>query len=236
MNELLINKPIISIAATVIVYVISFYVSKYIKLPILPPIILSISIVSILIIILDIDYQAYNSGAKFLTYLITPATICLAIPIYRKRDVLQKNYSTILISICVGIISGCVSTFILVTYVFKLNSILLGSLLTKSITTPIAIEITENLGGIRSLAIVAVILSGISGGIAGPFICKIFNINSPFSKGIALGTASHAFGTIKALEIGETEGAMSSLALVVAGIISIVLIPILVKILILVFN
>jgi len=235
MNEILLNKPIISITATITIYVMSFYVSKYIKIPILPPIIISISIISILIIILDIDYQAYNSGAKFLTYMISPATICLAIPAYRKREIFKKNYSIILISICVGVTLGCVSTFILVTHVFKLDSILLGSLLTKSITTAIAIELTEGLGGIRSLAIVAVILSGISGGILGPFICKIFNINSPFSQGIALGTSSHAFGTVKALEIGETEGAMSSLALVLAGIISIVLIPILVKILVVIF-
>lgn len=235
MNEILINKPIISIAVTIIIYVISFYIAKYIKLPILPPVIISISIISILIIILDIDYNAYNNGAKFLTYMITPATICLALPVYRKREILKKNYSIILISIGTGITFGCVSTFILVTHVFKLNSVLLGSLLTKSITTPIAIELTESLGGIRSLAIVAVILSGVSGGIVGPFICKIFNIDSPFSQGIALGTSSHAFGTIKALEIGETEGAMGSLALVVAGIISIVLIPILVRMLVLIF-
>lgn len=235
MNEILINKPIVSIAVTIIIYIISFYISKHIKLPILPPVIISISIISILIIILDIDYSAYNNGAKFLTYMITPATVCLALPVYRKREILKKNYSIILISICVGIIFGCMSTFILATHVFRLDSVLLGSLLTKSITTPIAIELTESLGGIRSLAIMAVILSGVSGGILGPFICKVFNIDSPFSRGIALGTSSHAFGTIKALEIGETEGAMSSLALVVAGVISIVLIPILVKMLVVIF-
>ena len=154
-----------------------------------------------------------------------PATVILAVPLYKQLLLLKKNFVPIIIGISVGSVVSVISVILLST-VFNLDKEIIISLIPKSVTTPIGVEISNSLGGITGITVMAVILTGITGAIIAPTVCKIFKINNPVARGIGIGTASHAVGTSKALEIGETEGAMSSLSIGIAGLITVVVAPI----------
>ena len=153
-----------------------------------------------------------------------PATIVLAVPLYKQFELLKKNFLPILLGITIGSLVGILS-IISISVFLKLDNLITISLLPKSVTTPIGIEITNQLGGLAPVTVLSIILSGIVGAIVAPPVCKVFKITNPVAIGVGIGTSSHAVGTSKAFEMGETEGAMSSLSIGIAGVITVFLAP-----------
>lgn len=184
------------------------------------PLLIAIILTILILLGLRIDYAAYYEGAKYISYLLTPATICLAIPLYEQMELLKNNLKIILAGILSGVLTSLCSIFAM-SLLFGLSRAEYVTLLPKSVTTAIGMGISEELGGYVSITAAVIIVTGILGSVIAEALFKIFHITEPIAKGIALGTASHAIGTAKAMELGETEGAMSSLSIVVAGILTV---------------
>lgn len=159
--------------------------------------------------------------AKYLSYLLTPATVCLAIPLYEQLEQLKKNAKAIAAGILSGVLSSLVSVLALAA-AFGLSHEEYVTLLPKSITTAIGMGVSEELGGIVTITVAVIIVTGVLGNIIAELVCKIFRIHEPVAKGIAIGSASHAIGTAKAMEMGEVEGAMSSLSIAVSGLLTVI--------------
>lgn len=204
---------------SIIGYLIGIYCKK--KLSVLNPLLTAIVFVILVIKIFNIDYDTYNSGAKYISYLLTPATVCLAIPLYRQITVLKKHTKEVFIGILAGVISS-MGSILLLSYLFGLTHEQYVTLLPKSITTAIGMGVSEELGGIQTITVAVIIITGVIGNIIAEWVLKLFRIKEPVAKGLAIGTASHAIGTTKALEIGEIEGAMSSLSVAVAGLMTVI--------------
>lgn len=209
---------------SLIAFEIGLFIYKKTKFPLFNPLLISIALVIGFLLMFNIDFNAYNQGGQFINMFLGPATIVLAVPLYKQLQLLKNHLLPILTGILIGSSIGISSVFLL-SYTFGMDNIITVSLLSKSVTTPIGIEITNQLGGLVPVTVLAIILSGIIGAIIGPLLCKLFKINDKVAIGIALGTASHAIGTTKALELGETEGAMSSLSIGIAGIMTVFLAP-----------
>ena len=175
-----------------------------------------------ILIVFDIDYDTYNEGAKYLSYLLTPATVCLAVPLYEQFGLLKKNIKAIMAGILSGALTSVVCVLVL-SVLFHLNHKEYVTLLPKSITTAIGMGVSEELGGIVTITVAVIIITGVVGNIMAEFICKIFKIEEAVAKGIAIGSSAHAVGTAKAMEMGEIEGAMSSLSIAVSGLITVLL-------------
>lgn len=192
------------------------------------PILIGAVLVMLVITVLDIPYANYKASTVSLTYLLFPATVSLAIPLCEQWDLLKQHLPAIIAGIAAGIITsiGCI---VLLSQVFRLDATVTASLLPKSVTTAIGVDIATELGGISSLTTAAIILSGIVGNLLAPYLCKLLHILNPIAKGIAIGTSSHAIGTSRALEIGQIEGAVSSLSIAIAGILTAILCPLLGK-------
>ncbi|WP_295162363.1 LrgB family protein [uncultured Brachyspira sp.] len=236
MKELFIQNPIIPIVITLIAYIISYTVYIKTKLPILNPLATSVILLGISLYFMQVPYSVYNeSGGKFISAFVGPVTVALALPIYRNLPILKANLPVIFISIAIGSSLGITGIFISAK-LLGVSEELFPSLLTKSVTTAIAVDITANMKGIKSITVLSVMISGLIGAVTAPFICRIFKIKSPLAIGLAIGTSSHAVGTSKAIEIGETEGAMSGLAIGVAGVLTVVILPILYKLLLIIWN
>lgn len=167
------------------------------------------------------DYQVYYSGAKYISYLLTPATICLAIPLYEQVSLLKKQWKAVVGGIVTGVITSMLCIFAM-CLIMGLGHTEYVTLLPKSITTAIGMGVSEELGGYVTITVAVIIITGVFGNIIGEVVCKIFRINEPIAKGLALGTSAHAIGTAKAMEMGEVEGAMSSLSVAVAGLLTVI--------------
>ena len=165
----------------------------------------------------DIDYEVYNEGAQFISYLLTPATVCLAVPLYEQFELLKKNVTAVLAGILAGVLTSATCVLVLCV-LMKLGHEQYVTLLPKSITTAIGMVVSEELGGYATITVAVIVVTGIFGYIMADFILKIFRITDPIAKGVAIGTSSHAGGTARAMELGEVEGAMSSLSIAVAGL------------------
>ena len=218
MNSVLTDSMFFGAVISVLGYLIGIYCRK--KISVVNPLLIAIVLTIVVIKALDIDYETYNSGAKYISYLITPATVCLAIPLYRQINVLKSHAKEVFIGILAGVIAS-MGSILLMAYLFSLTHEQYVTLLPKSITTAIGMGVSEELGGIQTITIAVIIITGVFGNIIAEGVLKIFRIKEPVAKGLAIGTASHAIGTAKALEIGETEGAMSSLAVAVAGLMTV---------------
>lgn len=204
-------------------------ISKRLKWTILNPILVTAVFVVAFLGVFDISITDYERSSALLSKLLTPATISLAVPMYRQLEYLKKYSWAILISIFSGILAGCISILGLAS-VFALSDELTLSLMPKSITTAIAMGVSEEIGGNPTVTVGIVVFTGILGAIIVKVICRIFAITNPVSVGLACGNAAHAIGTTKALEIGEIEGAMSSLSIVIAGLLTVIVVPIMVTI------
>lgn len=222
MNELFVNSATIGVVISLLAYQIGTFLRNKTKKAIFNPLLVSVILVIAFLLLFKIDYENYNHSAKYLSYLLTPATVSLAIPLYEKLDLLKKHFGAIIIGILSGVLTSLVSIWGM-SVLFGLSHSEYVTLLPKSITTAIGIGVSEELGGYVSITATSIIITGILGNIIGEFICKCFCINNAISKGLALGTSSHAIGTSKAMELGEVEGAMSSLSIVVAGLLTVVL-------------
>lgn len=207
---------VISLAA----YQGGLLLKKKFKLAILNPLLIGTVCVMAVLKLLKIEYTHYNESAKYISYLLTPATVCLALPLYRQIDLLKQNLKAVAGGITAGVLTSLLSVFLL-SKLFGLTHEQYVTLLPKSITTAIGLGVSEELGGITTITVAVIIVTGILGNVIAEFVCKIFHISQPIAKGLALGTASHAIGTAKAMEMGEIEGAMSSLAIAVAGLLTV---------------
>ena len=225
MNAYLEATLFASVAFSLAAYMLGVKLKQHLKLAIFNPLLVSIIIMIVLLKVFNIDYQVYNSGAKYLSWLLTPATVCLAIPMYEKWELLKKNVSAVMIGLLTGVITS-LTTVLILSLIFKLSHVEFVTLLPKSITTAIGMGVSEELGGIVTITVAVIVVTGVLGNIIGETVCKIFKIKHPISKGLALGAAAHVIGTAKANEMGEVEGAMSSLAIVVSGILTVILAPI----------
>lgn len=220
--EIIKNSLYFAVLITILGYFIGDIIRKKTKLNVFNPILIAIIFVSIILSVFKIDYDVYYEGAKYISYFLTPATICLAIPLYEEFETLKHNFKAIIIGITAGVLSS-LGSILLFSYLFALTHEQYVTLLPKSITTAIGMTVSEQFGGIASITVAVIIITGILGNLMGEYILKIFKIKHPISKGLAIGTAAHAVGTTKALEMGEVEGAMSGLSVAVSGLITVVL-------------
>ena len=224
MNEFLMNSTYFGVVITLVCYWGALLIAKKLKSTIFNPILIAAAMIITILLVFHIEYETYQQGAVYISYFLNPATVCLAIPLYRQFQVLKKNLSAVFW----GILSGCIAcgiTILGLAAVLGLPSELTASVLPKSITTAIALGLSEEIGGISSVTVAAVIITGIFGASIATVIYKIFKIEEPVAQGLAMGASAHAVGTSKALEIGEIQGAMSSLAIVVTGIMTVILVP-----------
>lgn len=224
-NEFFAQFTFFGVFLSISFYMLGYKLQEKWKHPLLNPLLIATICIILVLHFLGIDYEVYNASAKYLTYFLTPATVCLAVPLYKQLQTLLRNLPAVLI----GIFSGCIGhlvTIVGIATLVHLDPILTTSFLSKSVTTPIAIGICQELGGIESMTIVGVMVAGIMGSVVGPSLLKLFRIKEPIAQGLALGNASHAIGTSKALELGEVQAAMSSLAICVTGIMTVILCPI----------
>ena len=221
MNEFVENSLFFGAFASIGAYMLGVFVKKRLRLAILNPLLVAVTLLIALLAALHIDYDAYNAGAKYVSWLLTPATVCLAVPLYQQLETLKKNLAAILCGITAGTLAGLGSVLGLAV-LFGLSHQEYVTFLPKSITTAIGMGMAEELGGLTSITVAVIILTGIQGNIMAEGVLKLLRITDPVAKGLAIGTSSHAIGTTRAMEIGETEGAMSGLAIAVAGLITVV--------------
>lgn len=203
---------------------LSSIIYKKTKIVILSPLIVSCTFIIIFLVVFKIPYEKYLAGAHFLYYLMTPCTVALAIPLYRQFSKLKENALAIVLGILGGILANGFFIFAMCAF-FKINHTEYASLLPKSITTPIAIALSAQNGGIESVTLLMVSIAGNMANIFGIFFCKIFRITEPVACGVACGTSGHAMGTAKAFEMGEIQGAMSGLSIAVCGVLTVVILP-----------
>lgn len=220
MNDMLLESAFFGVAITLICYEIGAWVKRKTNFALANPLLIAVIIIVAFLLIFDVDYAAYENGAKYIQYFLTPATVSLAIPLYRRLELLKKYPAAIFVGIGAGVLTAMVSIF-LMSLAFGLTHTQYVTLLPKSITTAIALGISEKQGGIMGMTVVSVSITGILGNVAAESICKLFRIQEPIARGLAIGTSAHALGTAKAMELGEIEGAMSSLSIVVAGIMTV---------------
>lgn len=221
MSELLQNPIGFCVLISLGGYGAGLYLQKKIKHPLCNPLLIAVILVILILVIFRIPYSSYDGGSKYITSFLTPATICLAIPLYERMSLLKRNWKAILIGVISGVLTSLCSVFFL-ALLFRFSHTEYVTLLPKSITTAIGIGISEELGGYVTLSVAAILITGILGNIFAETVCRLFKITEPIAIGVAIGASSHAIGTSKAMELGEIQGAMSSLAIVVSGILTVV--------------
>lgn len=221
MKEILSELATAGVVISLLTYEAGVLLKKKFKLAVFNPLLIAIMLTMAVLVIGNIEYEVYYEGAKYLSYLLTPATVCLAIPLYQKLELLKKNFLAVITGILAGVLSS-MGSILAMAALFGLSHEEYVTLLPKSITTAIGMGVSEELGGYVTISVAVIIITGVLGNMSAEFICRVFRIQSGISKGLAIGTASHAIGTAKAMEMGETEGAMSGLAIVVAGICTVV--------------
>lgn len=221
MNQVLAESVYFGMTISIVGYGIGLVLQRKLKCGLCNPLLISIVFVIVWIKILGVSYETYDETAKYLSYLLTPATVALAIPLYQKIQILKENFGAVIIAILSGVFAS-LGSVLLMSYLFGLSHEEYVSLLPKSITTAIGMGISEELGGIVAISVAAITITGVLGNVIAENVCKLFRITDPIARGLAIGTASHAAGTAKALELGEVEGAMSSLAIAVSGLITVV--------------
>ena len=221
MNSFFQESLFAGVALSLVAYAIGMLLKKKFKIGLFNPLLISIIISIVVLVIGDVEYEVYEESAKYLSYLLTPATVCLAIPLYEQWELLKKNYKAVICGLLTGALTSLATVFAL-SIIFALSHQEYVTLLPKSITTAIGMGLSEELGGYVEITVAVIIITGVLGNIFGDLICKIFHIKEPISKGLAFGASSHAIGTARAIEIGEVEGAMSGLAIAVSGIFTVV--------------
>lgn len=221
MNEFFQTSVYAGVTVSLLAYLLGEYLKKKLSLAILNPLLVSILLTILVLVVGKVDYEVYYEGAKYLSWFLTPATVCLAIPLYEQLELLKKNFKAIMIGISTGVVTSMVAIYVL-SLIMKLSHKEYVTLLPKSITTAIGMGVSEELGGYVTITVAVIVITGVLGNILAEPVCKLFRIREPIAKGIAIGTAAHAIGTAKAMEIGEVEGAMSSLSIAVAGLFTVI--------------
>ena len=219
--ELFEHSAYFGVAVSLLSYGLGTVLKKKFKWANFNPLLIAIAVTIVFLAVTRMDYSVYYESAKYLSWLLTPATVCLAVPLYEKLELLKKNWKAVM----AGIVSGVLTTLLSVlglSVLFALSHEEYVTFLPKSITTAIGMGISEELGGQVTLTVAVIILTGILGNMAAPAICRLFRITEPIAKGVAIGTSAHAMGTAKAMEMGEVEGAMSGLSIAVSGLLTVI--------------
>ncbi|MDR5588456.1 MULTISPECIES: LrgB family protein [Clostridium] len=222
--DIIINNILFGLVLSLIAFEIGIFINKKTGVALLNPLLIAIAFIICFLFAFNIDFSTYNEGGQFINMFLGPSTVVLAVPLYKQIELLKKNAVAIFSGVFLGSIIGMFSVMG-ISYFVGLDSTIIKSLIPKSVTTPIGIEISSNLGGLVPITVLAIIITGIMGAILGPAICKVFKIKDKVAIGISIGTAAHAVGTTKALELGDTEGAMSSLSIGVAGLMTVFMAP-----------
>lgn len=222
MNDLLQQSLFFGGILTLGAYVVGYFLKQKWKLAVFNPLLVGIVIVIVFLLVSGIDYDTYNEGAKYISYFLTPATVCLAVPLYKQFEELKHNFTAVMAGILSGALTsaGCV---LALSVLFHFSHEEYVTLLPKSITTAIGMGISEELGGFVTITVAVIVITGVLGNVLAEYVCRWFHIEEAVAKGIAIGSSSHAAGTAKALEMGEIEGAMSSLSIAVSGLVTVVL-------------
>ncbi len=220
MSEFISQSAYFGVLISIAGYGLGALLRKKFKSPLINPLLISIILTIPVLLMLHIDYDTYYSGAQYLSWLLTPATVALAVPLYEQFELLKHNAVAVIAGIIAGVLSSLGSVMGLAV-LFGFSHEEFVTFLPKSITTAIGMGVSEELGGIVPITAGVIIITGVLGNILGELVLKLFRIKEPVAKGIALGTSAHAIGTAKAMELGEAEGAMSSLSIAVSGIITV---------------
>lgn len=226
----LLKTPVFGILLSVVCYEIGILIQRKTKNPILNPLLLAIIFVILVLTVFEIPKETYDLGGSYILFLLGPATVVMAVPLYRQINLLKKDWLPILVGIFVGSATSVLSVIGLAR-LFGVNIEIAVSMLPKSVTTAIGMEVSKEIGGVVSLTVAVIVLTGILGAVMGPFILKILGIKDEVAQGVAMGTASHAVGTSKAMELGETQGAMSGLSIGIAGLATVLIIPLVIGLL-----
>ena len=221
MKELIDNSVYIGVLISLASYALGVWLRKKTGLSFFNPLLVSIILVILFLSVSGISYSTYAESADYISFLLTPATICLAVPLYEQFKLLKKNWKAVVAGIVSGVVSSLVCIF-LMALLFRFDHQTYVTFLPKSITTAIGMGVAEELGGYVSLAVVVIVITGVLGNVIAEAVLKLFKIEEPIAKGIAIGSSSHAVGTAKAMEIGQIEGAMSSLSIVVCGVLTVI--------------
>ncbi|TCL76777.1 putative murein hydrolase (TIGR00659 family) [Hydrogenispora ethanolica] len=222
------HSPLFGILLSVLAFEIGLFINRRTKLAVLNAYLISVLLIIGVLLHFRISLASFNVGGQFISLFLGPATVVLAVPLYRQLPLLRANIVPIMAGVGAGSVTAVASALVFAKW-FGLDPAVGISLVPKSVTTPIGIEVAKELGGITPITVAAIIVSGIAGAVIGPALCRCCGIRDKVAVGIAIGTASHAIGTTKALELGETEGAMSGLAIGIAGLVIVLLAPLLVR-------
>lgn len=225
LNDFLSTSATWGVLLTLAAFALGTFINRKTGKAIFNPLLLGTVFVIVFLSVCSIPYEDYKASASPVSYLLLPATVSLAVPLYEKWDLLRKNVLAIVMGILAGTLASLGSVLVL-ALLLKLDHSQYITLLPKSVTTAISMDVSHELGGIAALTGAIVILTGILGALMAETVCKVCHITHPIAKGLALGTSAHAVGTSKALEMGEVEGAISGLAIAVAGVLTAVLAPV----------
>lgn len=221
MSELMQQSMFFGAFLSIGTYLLGMMIKRKFRLAICNPLLISIALTIAVLVLTGVDYDTYNESAKYLSYFLTPATVCLAVPLYQQLEQLKSNWKAIFGGILSGVLTSLV-TILVLAKLFGLGHAEYVTLLPKSITTAIGMGVSEELGGYVTITVAVIVITGVFGNMIAEAVCRLFRIREPIARGIAIGSASHAIGTARAMEMGEIEGAMSSLSIAVAGLLTVV--------------
>lgn len=230
MNDFLSQLPLFSLVLTVGAYQIGLFFQRKWKTPLCNPLLISVALVVGVLMVTGYSVETYQAEMKIFSWLITPATVALAVPLYQQMQQLKRNLPAILTGVAAGTVVGLASVFGLCA-LFSLDRQTTISLLPKSITTAIGMVVSRQNGGIEALTSLVIAFTGIFGSVVGAGLCKLLKLKNPIAQGVAFGTSCHVIGTAKASELGPLQGAVSSLSLAVAGVLTAIVFPLVVSIL-----
>lgn len=222
--ELIINNSLFGIFLTIITFIIGYEIQVKLGLKFLSQMVTSSVLIILVLLIFKIPYTNYKQGADILTFFVAPATVVLAVPLYKNLEIIKKYFLPILLGCLVGIGVGVIIGVILCN-IFGINKEILLSMLPKSVTSAIGYEISKKIGAITEISMVFIVICGIIGYSVGELIFKIFKIDDKVARGVALGSCSHVLGTAKAMELGEIEGSVSTVSISISGILATILVP-----------
>lgn len=226
MKEEILNNPFFGVILSLVSFRIGERLFEKTKLAVFNPFLISLLICIAFLKFFDIPLEWYNKGGDIIAFFLAPATVALALPLYRQLPLLRRYAVPVAVGGLVGAVTAIVSVVIF-GKLLGIDNTLLVSFLPKSITTPLGLELSRMIGGVPAITVVAIMITGLTGNILSPVVFRLCRISHPVAKGLGLGVSSHVFGTNRALEMGETEGAMSALALVFAGLLTVGLAPLL---------
>ncbi len=216
------DTPIFGLALSLAAFALGAFLNRKTGLPLVNPLLVAVTVVMLTLSLLRIPLDHYRKGAQLVSVFLAPATAALAVGIYNQRKVLKQYFLPVLLGCLAGSLASMISAYLLCR-AFGLEDALVRAMVPKSVTTPIAMAISESLGGVVPVTVAAVILTGILGAVTAPLLIRLFHVTDPIAQGVAIGTSAHAIGTTKANELGPVQGAMSSIAIGVAGLITVLL-------------